>query len=173
VPYWRNLGGFTWRQDYSKIKPKNAFDEAEIIFQPLSEAEKEKFSKRLAKAEYSLVINDFRRYELSKHLTSTDVIETDLFGCISVNKVKRYLQSSLIWVFDLNEEPPRLSFDYVCDLLNRDKHAFLRCVAHALQDELVELIRLIHDTCGEKVAYRAAEKVGEFISIDRLIEAAK
>ncbi|MBU3625853.1 hypothetical protein ICN48_06350 [Polynucleobacter sp. JS-Safj-400b-B2] len=131
--------------------------------------EDEQFGKRLAKAAFGLVVNDFRRYSESKGLNKDQQKFADMFGFVTLSETKRLFFDSLIWVFELHESEPTISFSYACEVLGRDARSFQQCTANALQNELIELVQTIEITCGKVSAKCAADKIAEFISLDRKV----
>lgn len=145
-------------------------DEAGVDEDVANSISNDRFAKRLAKGAFQLVFNDFRRYTESKGLNAEEKKMADLFGYVSISETKKFFFDSLIWVFELHEEEPRLPFSYACEVLGRDSRSFQQCTANALHSELIELIAEIRVTCGEDSAWRAADKLSEFVSVDRKIK---
>jgi hypothetical protein len=100
----------------------------------------------------------------------TDDIEPDLFGqrTNSDRKAKRAENdrfSALVWLYDLHPDEPRVSFGWVCDMLDLDPHRIRRIVGRSMRGDLKRLVHLLSTIVGPKHAQACEEKISDYLDI--------
>ena len=90
--------------------------------------------------------------------------EPDLFGDIQHDREQRKLDA-LVWLYDLNPDGARVSFDWVCNELGTDGEVLRRVIARNMRQELKRVLKMLACMVGDEHARNCECELSDYVNL--------
>lgn len=145
-------------QDLDFALPGQRFDDGTIVDLEASDPD-DTVETKLAKRMFLRMI-----WDLTPRPEPT--ASQDLFGQASTSSQSEQDRlDALIWMYSLNPEPPRVPFEWVCDVLGFDPHRVRRVTGRSMRIELKRLVNLLSTIVGCDHARLCEETLSDYVDV--------
>lgn len=95
------------------------------------------------------------------------VAAADLFGQASnTTQSEQDKLDALVWLYGLNPAGSRVSFEWVCEVLDFNPERVRRIVGRSTREELKRLVNLLSTIVSEEHAAKCVETLSEYVNVE-------